>query len=399
MADQVHISLQDVIRCELCDTPVPPKHCDVCHIHLCEECEGKHTSDESKEHVIVPFEMRGSTPKCSKHSKEICARYCKTCDTPICASCDSSDEHKRHKTEHISKMSDGRKEPGTNGLQTGTKFLPLEMLLKIIIPCICIFIVYCGVRYFLFYSVVPNGKIHVWLIVGVLEAFMTICLQDFLFFCMKHVCDLDFMITNFLDYLNWLTIRIQKPRKINTTRQFTPLKNKLKLILSFVCINLIDFGVRYFFIFSVVPGQNIDLWLVVAVLNAIVLFFLVDFLFFCLKPVCGLDFIECGYLFEYLKLVITRIKGQRKNDLQTTTNVTLFKMSERCVIACVCIYVIFFLVVCFMGLIAFNYYYLLLELTSDPSNSNLKKKFYLILNCLFIYFFLLLCDFRLMNCA
>ena len=121
MRSQVHISPQDVIRCDLCDTPVPTKHCDVCHIHLCEECEGRHLSDESNEHVIVSFEMRGSTPKCSKHSNETCVRYCKTCNTSICASCDSLGRHKRHKTEHISKMSDLKKEPKRDESQTTVK--------------------------------------------------------------------------------------------------------------------------------------------------------------------------------------------------------------------------------------------------------------------------------------
>ena len=60
--------LQDVIRGDLFELPVPSKHSDICHLHLFEEWEGEHISNESKEHVVVSFKMWGSTPKCSKHS-------------------------------------------------------------------------------------------------------------------------------------------------------------------------------------------------------------------------------------------------------------------------------------------------------------------------------------------
>nr|XP_022296742.1 uncharacterized protein LOC111106379 [Crassostrea virginica] len=56
-------SLQDVIRCDLCETPVPPKHCAICHIHLCETCVWKHLSEETKAHYIVPFKLRKLTPE------------------------------------------------------------------------------------------------------------------------------------------------------------------------------------------------------------------------------------------------------------------------------------------------------------------------------------------------
>ncbi|XP_078331355.1 uncharacterized protein LOC111109497 [Crassostrea virginica] len=94
-------SLQDVIRCDLCETPVPPKHCDICHIHLCEACEGKHLSDKSKDHYIVPFKLRGITPKCTKHSTEVCTQLCTTCNIPVCPLCVASSEHKQHKKEDI----------------------------------------------------------------------------------------------------------------------------------------------------------------------------------------------------------------------------------------------------------------------------------------------------------
>ncbi|XP_078331651.1 uncharacterized protein LOC111101564 [Crassostrea virginica] len=94
-------SLQDVIRCDLCETPVPPKHCDICHIHLCEACVGEHVSDESKDHYIVPFKLRGITSKCTKHSTEVCTELCTTCNIPVCPQCVASSEHKQHKKEDI----------------------------------------------------------------------------------------------------------------------------------------------------------------------------------------------------------------------------------------------------------------------------------------------------------
>ena len=94
-------SHQDVIRCHLCEIPLPSMHCDICHEHLCNECEEKHLSDGSKEHYIVPFRLRGCTPKCEKHLKEICKLHCEDCNIPICESCVSSDEHKEHTHENI----------------------------------------------------------------------------------------------------------------------------------------------------------------------------------------------------------------------------------------------------------------------------------------------------------
>nr|XP_022297322.1 uncharacterized protein LOC111106792 [Crassostrea virginica] len=103
-------SLQDVIRCDLCETPVPPKHCDICHIHLCEACVEKHLSDQSKDHYIVPFKQRGSIPKCPNHSTKLCIILCKDCSIPICAICSSFGEHVEHKKENILKAMAEKKE-------------------------------------------------------------------------------------------------------------------------------------------------------------------------------------------------------------------------------------------------------------------------------------------------
>ena len=103
-------SLQDVLRCHYCETPVPPKHCDICHVHICDACEEKHLSDKSKEHYIVPFIMRRLTPNCLKHSTKICKLHCEYCDVPIFAECESSAEHEQHMKETLLKSFTRKKE-------------------------------------------------------------------------------------------------------------------------------------------------------------------------------------------------------------------------------------------------------------------------------------------------
>ncbi|XP_078310304.1 uncharacterized protein LOC111137156 [Crassostrea virginica] len=99
-------SLQDVIRCDLCETPVPPpKHCEICHTHLCEACVEKHLYDHSQVHYMVPFRLRGCISKCLiKHSIQICTRLCTECNIPICIECAFLGEHKEHKKEDILEM-------------------------------------------------------------------------------------------------------------------------------------------------------------------------------------------------------------------------------------------------------------------------------------------------------
>lgn len=104
-------SAQDIIRCDQCETPVPPLYCDICHINLCKTCVGNHLLDESKLHIVVPIKHRQpipSYPKCPEHAAKRCELHCEQCDIPVCVQCVASKKHKAHDVEDISKFLEGR---------------------------------------------------------------------------------------------------------------------------------------------------------------------------------------------------------------------------------------------------------------------------------------------------
>ena len=84
-----------------------------------------HLSDESKDHYIVPFNLRGITPKCTKHSTEVCKQFCTRCNIPVCPLCVASSEHEQHGTEDILEEVESNREFIQNDLQNLEKsFFP-----------------------------------------------------------------------------------------------------------------------------------------------------------------------------------------------------------------------------------------------------------------------------------
>ena len=105
-------SAQDVLRCHVCETPVPPLSCEVCHIYLCKLCAGEHILDESTEHKVVPIKQHLFSlkyPKCSRHSTNNCELYCEDCIIPVCIECVQSTDHQGHRFANLLKYVEAQK--------------------------------------------------------------------------------------------------------------------------------------------------------------------------------------------------------------------------------------------------------------------------------------------------
>lgn len=106
-------SAQEAVYCDLCETTLVQMHCDTCLVNLCTACVGEHmTSDELFDHRVVKFRFMNSNPLypgCASHDKELCAMYCNHCESPVCLSCITTDQHLGHKLSKVSQVLEEKK--------------------------------------------------------------------------------------------------------------------------------------------------------------------------------------------------------------------------------------------------------------------------------------------------
>lgn len=95
------------IHCDLCNAPNTPLHCEECQCNVCLACVGKHMSDLSKDHKVVPYQKQGSIPKyikCQSHPSERCELHCQRCDIPVCNTCLLSNSHKGQRKRSLRRI-------------------------------------------------------------------------------------------------------------------------------------------------------------------------------------------------------------------------------------------------------------------------------------------------------
>lgn len=113
-------NLQDVLRCDICETPVPLLHCGPCRKNLCKTCAGEHILDESSnDHHVVRIRQKWipNYPECSKHSNKLCEIHCEPCKINICSKCVISGDHQQHKLLDIMESFEAKRKELQDELQ------------------------------------------------------------------------------------------------------------------------------------------------------------------------------------------------------------------------------------------------------------------------------------------
>ncbi|XP_062614675.1 E3 ubiquitin-protein ligase TRIM71-like [Saccostrea cucullata] len=109
----LHLSAQDVPRCDLCESALASTHCELCYVNLCRPCIGEHIGDEYTKHKVVPFSQRKSTliyPMCTTHGSQRCEFQCNQCNMFVCSHCVSSEIHNGHTFSNLSEIYKFKKE-------------------------------------------------------------------------------------------------------------------------------------------------------------------------------------------------------------------------------------------------------------------------------------------------
>ena len=99
-------SAQDILRCQMCESSLPPYQCECCHTYLCQRCAGEHHKVTLIQHLSSPT---SNYPKCHTHDMQKCEVYCERCDLNLCAECISSGDHEQHEKILIFKRCDNIK--------------------------------------------------------------------------------------------------------------------------------------------------------------------------------------------------------------------------------------------------------------------------------------------------
>lgn len=114
-------SLQDIVRCYLCETPSSILYCIFCKKYVCKSCKEYHCSSESKVHKFVSLSKKQG---CQKDSCKLCESFCNQCGIPVCEYCVSL-YHTNHKTVDITERLEKKKDDLQRDIQQLEKyFLP-----------------------------------------------------------------------------------------------------------------------------------------------------------------------------------------------------------------------------------------------------------------------------------